>query len=120
MRRDGASADDCSVHPTFSLGRVAGVEIGINWSWVIVFALIVWSLAATVFPGQNPDRGTDGKVATITLPSAPVMLLEDAVERLNLSGEQYVFFVEPQTRHGNVLYRRYDGHYGLIDPEAVG
>ena len=28
--------------------------IGINWSWLVVFALIVWSLAAGVFPSQNP------------------------------------------------------------------
>ena len=47
-------ADDFAVHPTFSLGRLAGVEIGINWSWAIVFALIVWSLDAAVFPDQNP------------------------------------------------------------------
>ena len=42
------------MHATFSLGRIAGVEIGVNWSWAIVFALIVWSLASAVFPSQNP------------------------------------------------------------------
>ena len=38
-----------------TLGRLAGVQIRINWSWFVVFALIVWSLTATVFPSQNPD-----------------------------------------------------------------
>jgi Zn-dependent protease len=38
-----------------TLGRIAGVQVRINWSWLIVFALIVWSLAATVFPSQNPE-----------------------------------------------------------------
>jgi Zn-dependent protease/CBS domain-containing protein len=38
-----------------TLGRLGGVQIRINWSWLIVFALIVWSLAATVFPSQNPE-----------------------------------------------------------------
>jgi len=38
-----------------TLGRLGGVEIRINWSWLVVFALIVWSLAATVFPSQNPE-----------------------------------------------------------------
>lgn len=42
------------MNPTFSLGRIAGVRIGVNWSWAIVFALIVWSLAAGVFPAENP------------------------------------------------------------------
>jgi Zn-dependent protease/CBS domain-containing protein len=43
--------------PTLRIGRIAGVEIGVNWSWLIVFALIVWTLAANVFPAQNPGLG---------------------------------------------------------------
>ena len=38
------------------LGRVAGIEIGVNWSWLVVFALIVWTLAASVFPDTTPGR----------------------------------------------------------------
>jgi Zn-dependent protease len=41
------------------LGRIAGVRIRINWSLLVVFALIVWSLAAGVFPRQNPGH-SDG------------------------------------------------------------
>lgn len=39
---------------SFRLGRVAGVDIGAHWSWLLVVALIVWSLAANVFPTTNP------------------------------------------------------------------
>lgn len=39
---------------TFRLGRVAGVEIGCHWSWLLVVALITWSLAEGVFPTTNP------------------------------------------------------------------
>jgi Zn-dependent protease len=39
---------------SLTLGRIAGIEIGINWSWIVVFALIVWSLSVAVFPNQNP------------------------------------------------------------------
>ena len=42
------------MNPTFSLGRIGGVKIGLNWSWAIVLALIVWSLDAAVFPDQDP------------------------------------------------------------------
>jgi Zn-dependent protease len=42
------------VGSSFRLGRFAGVEIGVNWSWLVVFALIAWSLASAVFPAQNP------------------------------------------------------------------
>jgi Zn-dependent protease len=38
-----------------SLGRLGGVQVRIHWSLLVVFALIVWSLAATVFPSQNPE-----------------------------------------------------------------
>jgi Zn-dependent protease/CBS domain-containing protein len=41
------------VNSSFELGRVAGIRIGVNWSWLVVFALIVWSLASAVFPNQN-------------------------------------------------------------------
>ena len=36
------------------LGRIAGIEIGLNWSWLVVFALLVWTLASGVFPSTNP------------------------------------------------------------------
>jgi Zn-dependent protease/predicted transcriptional regulator len=51
------------MNPTFELGRIAGIRIGINWSWLIVFALIVWSLAAAVFPSQNPGLSDGAYIA---------------------------------------------------------
>jgi len=36
------------------LGRIGGVEVRVNWSLLVIFALIVWSLADGVFPSQNP------------------------------------------------------------------
>ena len=48
------------MNPTLTIGRIAGIRISVNWSWLIVFALIVWSLEAAVFPAQNPglSQGT--------------------------------------------------------------
>jgi Zn-dependent protease/CBS domain-containing protein len=48
------------VSRNITLGRIAGVEIGLNWTWLIVFGLIFMSLTAAVFPEQNPglDDGT--------------------------------------------------------------
>lgn len=37
------------------LGRIAGIRIGIHWSWVFVFTLFVWTLSSGVFPATNPD-----------------------------------------------------------------
>ncbi len=44
--------------------------------------------------------------------------LDDAVELLNVGNEPFVFFLDADTGRGNVVYRRYDGHYGLIAPAA--
>ena len=55
--------------PTFQLGRIAGIRIGVNWSWLIVFALIVWSLAVAVFPSQNPGF-SDGEYVAIAVVAA--------------------------------------------------
>lgn len=41
------------IHTNVRLGRVGGVEIGLNWSWLIIVGLITWSLAAQVFPSTN-------------------------------------------------------------------
>jgi Zn-dependent protease/CBS domain-containing protein len=57
------------VNPTFELGRIAGIRIGVNWSWLIVFALIVWSLAVAVFPSQNPGF-SDGEYVVMAVAAA--------------------------------------------------
>jgi Zn-dependent protease len=37
-----------------SFGRIAGIPIHASWTWLPIVALIVWTLAADVFPNQNP------------------------------------------------------------------
>lgn len=44
---------------TIVLGRLAGVEIGLNWSWLVVFGLILWSLSAVQFPDALPGRSSE-------------------------------------------------------------
>lgn len=50
----------------------------------------------------------------------PPMPLEDALDVLNLSEDRFVFFRDIDSGRGRVLYRRYDGHYGLITPADDG
>jgi Zn-dependent protease len=42
------------VTSSIQLGRILGIRIGINWSWLVVFALITWTLASAIFPTTNP------------------------------------------------------------------
>jgi Zn-dependent protease/CBS domain-containing protein len=36
------------------IGRIAGIEVGVNWTWFLVFALIALTLAEVVFPEMTP------------------------------------------------------------------
>lgn len=54
---------------SFTLGRIAGVSFGLNWSWFVVFALIVWTLAAGIFPETNPGF-SDGAYVALALVAA--------------------------------------------------
>jgi len=45
---------------TLDLLRVGGVQVAIDWSWVLIFALVVWSLAAGYFPSEYPGYGAAG------------------------------------------------------------
>lgn len=40
---------------SFRIARVGGIEIGASWTWLIVVAIIMWSLATALFPATYPD-----------------------------------------------------------------
>jgi putative sigma-54 modulation protein len=44
------------------------------------------------------------------------MDVEEAVMQLELAKSEFLFFTNSKTKTINVLYRRKDGHYGLIEP----
>jgi ribosome-associated translation inhibitor RaiA len=67
----------------------------------------------------QPDRITPGADwVSVSSAHPPVLRVEEAVERLDLTGWPFVFFQDAATKRGCVLYHRYDGHYGLITPAA--
>jgi Zn-dependent protease/predicted transcriptional regulator len=63
MQETGSRFYDRPMGDSFVLGRVFGIRIGVNWSWLVIAVLIVWTLAATVFPSTNPDLSTGAHVA---------------------------------------------------------
>ena len=58
--------------------------------------------------------------APVTLVITPAAVLDtaEAIERLDAGGERYVFYSDRDTGRGRVVYRRYDGHYGVVGPAA--
>jgi putative sigma-54 modulation protein len=47
---------------------------------------------------------------------AKPMDLEEAIMQLDLSSMEFLVFTNSRTNRLNVLYRRQDGNYGLIEP----
>ena len=44
--------------------------------------------------------------------------LDDAVAEMGVLNHRFLYFTNADTERGNVIYVRYDGHYGLIEPAA--
>ncbi len=38
---------------SINLFTIRGIRIGINWSWILIAALLVWTLATGIFPSRN-------------------------------------------------------------------
>ncbi|MDN5293477.1 MAG: putative sigma-54 modulation protein [Eubacteriales bacterium] len=55
-------------------------------------------------------------VKTKRFPIKP-MSVEEAILQMNLLGHSFFVFSNAETEQVNVLYRRRDGNYGLIEPE---
>jgi Zn-dependent protease len=56
-RREDALEPATPTRRGLTIARVAGVEIALDVSWIFVFLLVLWSLAAGYFPSQYPGYG---------------------------------------------------------------
>ena len=62
-----------------------------------------------------PDDDLAGHIKIKNIEFKP-MDLEEAVMQMNLVNNDFLVFTNARTDQVNVLYRRKDGHYGLIQP----
>src|SRR4030081_1255106 len=44
------------MNENLSLGRIAGIHVGLNWSLLVVVALIAWSLSTRILPSAAPAQ----------------------------------------------------------------
>lgn len=69
-------------------------------------------------PGRQGPVGQPGPSRIVVSDqSPPELTVDQAIERLDTGGEGRVFFANSDNGRGSVVYRRYDGHYGLITLE---
>jgi len=74
-----------------------------------------YAVMGTVVP---PEASPPGEGVVIG-PDAPVLTETAAKRRLDDGDEPFVFYREPVWRNGQVMYRRYDGNYGLISSTSL-
>lgn len=64
--------------------------------------------------GSMPDADTLPIEMIVNETPAPRFTVSEGVDSLNVSGTPFLFFLDTDRNRASVLYRRYDGHYGLI------
>jgi putative sigma-54 modulation protein len=66
-------------------------------------------------PGPEEEFVREVKVQSLEYKPMDV---EEAVLQMDLTEESFLVFTNSRSEHINVLYRRKDGHYGLIQPRS--
>src|SRR5260370_4605202 len=46
------------MNENLSVGRIAGLHVGLNWSLLVIAALIAWSLATGILPAAAPGESS--------------------------------------------------------------
>jgi putative sigma-54 modulation protein len=72
------------------------------------------SLAAQTTPAET---GGEPRLVKVKRFNIKPMNVDEAIMQMNLLGHDFFVFMSSETEQVNVLYRRKDGDYGLIEPE---
>ena len=75
--------------------------------------------AAKGMPEPSAQTEGEGVVVRVKRFAVKPMSPQEAAEQMELLGHSFYFFYNSATRTFNVLYRRQDGDYGLIEPEIT-
>ncbi len=75
-------------------------------------------LAIRKTDGSSPDPRTLRPGLEINKSPASQIRVADAVSRMNATKMAFIFFCDVDRGRASVLYRRYDGHYGLVVPST--
>ena len=74
-------------------------------------------------PGQNTDDDeiveAEGRVVRMKRFPIKPMTVDEAAFQMELLGHDFFMFLNSETDQHNLLYKRHDGDYGLIQPEPL-
>jgi putative sigma-54 modulation protein len=77
-----------------------------------------WRLQMDVPPGEGRDEAVEPEIIVSRNVFAKPMSLEEAVMQMRLTDNEFIVFTDSSSDKINVLYRRKDGNFGLIEPQA--
>lgn len=70
--------------------------------------------------GASEETGeAGGRIVKVKRFEVTAMTPEEAIEQMELLGHDFFIFYNPETASINLVYRRRDGNYGLIQPELA-
>lgn len=73
--------------------------------------------SAVITPGETVAEAPEPKVVKTKRFAIKPMSVEEAIMQMELLGHDFFVFMNDTTEDVNVVYRRKDGNYGLIEPE---
>ena len=66
------------------------------------------------------DRGRDRRIVKTKRFAIEPMFEEDALARMEELGHEFFVYVDAQSERVQILYRRRDGNFGMIEPVVAG
>ena len=69
-----------------------------------------------IFEAESIDTSAEPVIIKSTIETAKPMSVDEAVMQMNLLHKDFTIFTDADSNEINVLYRRKDGNFGLIEP----
>jgi putative sigma-54 modulation protein len=76
-------------------------------------------LTKKVFEAESIESSSEPVVIKARTETAKPMSVEEAVMQMDLLHKDFIVFTDSTSSEINVLYRRKDGNYGLIEPQRA-
>ncbi len=76
-------------------------------------------VAAEALPIEEPMEETEGEIVRVKHFDVRPMMPEEAIEQMELLGHHFYVFLNVDENAINVVYKRNDGDYGLLQPELA-
>jgi putative sigma-54 modulation protein len=71
-----------------------------------------------ILAGESFEEAQKPQIIKTKQIHAKPMDIDEAVMQMDLANSEFLVFTNAKTRNINVIYRRKDGNFGLIEPES--